>query len=170
MRPFALLVTALLLAGCASPAPEDPDAGAAGAAAGPAWSLAAIDGATYTRDAPTANATVLFFMATWCGTCKSKAPVLADANQTYADRGVRMLSVGFDPTETAADLRAWQERHHHAWPHGLDDGARIQRTFGITSQSSVVVLGADGNVVEKWGYGAVTKDALWAAIERALAA
>lgn len=109
-------------------------------------------------------------MATWCGTCASKAPVLADVASDYAARGVRTYSVTFDPSEDDADLRAWMEKHGQAWPHGVDKGLAMQRAFGVKSQSEVVVLDADGEVVEHFGYGRVTDANLRAALDEALAA
>lgn len=179
----ALLLAVLLLAGCAEPSP---DAGAGPAAPGleppvpspgptvpgqgPAWSFTALDGKTYSRDEPAGNATVLFFMATWCGTCRTRAPIVAEAAAEYADRGVRTYSLDFDPSESAEDIRAWQERYAQPWPHGIDPQLRIQRTFEVRAQSSVVVLDARGNVVEHFGYGKVTEQDLRAALDRALAA
>ena len=162
MRLLALGL-ALLLAGCASPAPQADAEGK-----GPDWSLTALDGSVHTRDAPPGNATVLFFMATWCGSCRAKAPVLADVLADAEERGVRVYSVGFDPSESPEELRAWQERYRHGWPIGVDEELRVARAFGVRSQSSVVVLDADGRVVQHFGYGQVTDEGLRAALERAL--
>ena len=161
---WALVLAVLLLAGCAQPAPSGPPADA------PEWSFTSTQGETFTRDAPARNATILFFMATWCSSCRVKAPVVAEVANESAARGALTLSVGFDPTETPADLAAWQERYHQGWPHGVDVGQRVQRALGVTSQSSVVVLDAKGRVVESWGYGLVTAPALRAAVDRALSA
>lgn len=169
MRLLPLLAAALLLAGCAAPPGAPPAAEGDGTGAGPAWSFTDVDGAQHSRDAPEGNATVLFFMATWCGTCRGKAPALAAAHADYAERGVRFYSLDFDASETPDDLRAWQERHDQPWPHGVDPALSVQRTFRVTSQSSVVVLDARGNVAEAWGYGQVTEPALRAALDRALA-
>jgi len=173
VRPLlALAVLGLVaapLAGCIGqsnsgvPAPidQDPDA-----AQGPAWSLRDTMGVTHARETTAGDAVVLFFMATWCGSCRSKAPVLASIERDYAERGVRLFSVGYDPLETDGDLEAWKARHGQPWPHGIDHGQKLQRTFGVTSQSSVVLLDGDGKVVERWGYGQVTEDALRRALDR----
>ena len=163
MRLPSLLLAALLLAGCAGPA--DPAGDGA-----PEWSFTDVDGARHSRDAPEGNATVLFFMATWCGSCRSKAPALAAVHEDYAERGVRFYSLDFDASETPDQLRAWQRQHDHPWPHGVDPALRVQRTFGVTSQSSVVVLDAEGRVAKSWGYGQVTEPALRAALDDALSA
>lgn len=154
-----------MLAGCASP--EPPTAAPVEDGKGPAWSFRALDGSTQSRDSPAANATVIFFMATWCGSCRSKAPVLAEVQDAYAGTDVRILSLDFDPTESEADVAAWQERYRQDWPHGLDTGLTIQRAFGVKTQSSVLVLDGNGNAVKLFGYGTVTRDALTSAIESA---
>lgn len=170
MRALAL-VAALVLAGCAAPAdPLEGPESALGDGQGPAWSLAAIDGQTYTRDEPAGKATVLFFMATWCGSCRSKAPLIADVVADYTNESVRIYSVDFDPSETADDLRAWQERYQQPWPHGVDTGQRIQRTFGVTTQSTVLVLDGEGKVAHHFGYGRVSEASLRDALDALVAA
>jgi thiol-disulfide isomerase/thioredoxin len=168
MRLLAFALVAIVLAGCATPTPEAPAWGPTGG--GPEWSFAAIDGSTQTRDMPASNATILFFMATWCGSCRAKAPVLSEVTKEYGVKGVRTLSLDFDPTETEADLLAWQEHYDQPWPHGIDEGLRMQRLFGVTSQSSVVVLDGEGNVAKLFDYGQVSASGLRAALDAALAA
>ncbi|HVM45421.1 MAG TPA: TlpA disulfide reductase family protein [Candidatus Thermoplasmatota archaeon] len=164
MRRLLALLLPLALSGCAGePAP------ASGDGEGPAWSFTAIDGRTYSRDEPRGNATVLFFMATWCGSCRTKAPVVADVVDDFREQGLRAFSIGFDPSETAEQLRAWQERYDQPWPHGVDPALRVVRAFDVRSQSTVVVLDAQGHVVEHFGYGQVTDAGLRRAVERALA-
>lgn len=165
MRAMVLLMLLLMapLAGCLGA-----DRGGPSAAGAPAWSFTDTEGMVHTRDAPAGNATVLFFMATWCGTCRAKAPALASVHEDYAARGVRFYSLDFDATETPEQIRAWKEQRGQPWPHGVDPGLSLQRTFGVTSQSSVVVLDAQGSVVRSWGYGAVTEPALRDALDRAL--
>ena len=165
MRALPLLALLLLapLAGCMAP-----EGGAPPADGAPAWSFTDTEGVVQ-PEAP-ANASVLFFMATWCGTCRGKAPMLAEVHREYEARGARFNSLDFDATETPEQIRAWKRDLAQPWPHGVDPGLRVQRSFHVTSQSSVVVLDASGQVVQSWGYGAVTGPALRAALERALAA
>lgn len=167
MRALALLALLLAapLAGCAAPERSGPSATGA-----PAWSFTDTEGMVHSRDAPMGNATVLFFMATWCSSCRATAPTLARVHDDYAEKGVRFYSLDFDATETPEQLRAWQRERDQPWPHGVDPGLAVQRTFGVTSQSSVVVLDARGNVVRSWGYGAVTEPALREALDAALSA
>lgn len=178
MRFPVLLVMALLLAGCAAPSTPDatttPGPGDAtdgdAQVEGPEWAFTSIEGERVSRDEPPRNATVLFFMATWCSSCKSRAPTIADVNADYEPVGVRTFSVTVDPSERAEDLAAWKERYAQPWPHGIDEDLRISRAFGVTSQSSVAVLDADGQLVRLWGYGQVTDAALRSELDALLAA
>lgn len=162
MRPF-LVALVLLLAGCAGQGGEPAASGSA-----PTWSFTDLDGMVHSRDAPPGNATVLFFMATWCTSCRGKAPMISEVHGDYAARGVRFYSIDVDPTERVESIRAWQRERDQPWPHGVDAGASVQRAFGVTSQSSVVVLDGSGAVGRSWGYGAVTEEGLRAALDEAL--
>lgn len=190
--PLAFLLASSALAGClepaASPAPggagEDtraPDS-ASGAtppandappanatvATGPAWAFTDTTGATRSRDSVAGAPSVLFFLATWCSSCRSRAAWLDDVAADFAGAGVRFLSVGQDPTESDAQLEAWADKYDHAWPHGVDKDRSVQRALGVTSQSSFVVLDRDGEIVRRFGYPGASESDLRASIERAL--
>lgn len=171
MRALLLASTllALALAGCAQPPPATQDGEQAAADLGPAWSFTDTTGAEHSRDAPAGNATVLFFMATWCTTCKAEAPMLAKTHDEFSAKGVRFYSLDFDASETAADLERWKAERAQPWPHGVDPGLAIQRAFGVTSQSTVVLLDAEGRVARAWGYGQVSAPELRAALDAVLA-
>lgn len=148
--------------GSTTPTPAEP-------VPGPSWSFTDTEGASHSRDAPASNATVLFFMATWCSTCRATAPALAEVHTEYADRGVRSYTVSFDPTESDADLRAWKERYQQPWPHGVDDGLAMQKAFKVRSQSTVIVLDGSGNVVKHFGFGQASARNLREALDATLA-
>lgn len=180
-RPLVLSVLALLLAmplaGCLgeggdpSGAPLASDESAAEPARGADWSFVATDGHTYSRDEPPRNATLLFFMATWCSTCRGMGPAVARVNESYADEGLRVFSVSVDATsreEESLDDYEWKASADQDWPHGIDRGQTMMRTFGVFQQSNVVVLDGEGHVVRQWGFGRATEEEMRAAVEDAL--
>lgn len=162
-----LLTTAL--AGCASPGPGRSTPPPAEGTVGPAWSFADTEGRNHSRESVAGKPAVLFFMATWCSTCRSNAPRVAAVTEDFAGDGLQTLSVGWDPLETPEELAAWKQKHAQPWPHGTDPGANVARAFGITAQSSLVVLDAAGNPVRTWGYGGASEADLRAAVEEAFA-
>lgn len=153
------------------PPPDDASGDDSAAAAPPEWSFVATDGETYARDSPEGNATMLFFMATWCSTCRGMAPMVSSVHESFAPQGLRTYSVSVDATsreEQSLDSYDWKESANQDWPHGIDRGQTMMRTFGIFQQSSLVVLDGEGHVVQKWGYGRATEEEVRAAVEEAL--
>lgn len=148
------LAILLMMAGCAGPPVEG----------APSWSFQDTEGVTHSDAEARGNVTVLFFMATWCGSCRQNAPRLAHVWQDLAPQGLRMYTVSWDPTEGADDLRWWMETYQQPWPHGVDRGSAMAQTFGVTAQSSIVVLRPDGSMERRFDYPGATEDALRAAI------
>jgi thiol-disulfide isomerase/thioredoxin len=172
MRTLALAVLAsTLLAGCASPGPgtnsgpgTTPDA----AGNGPAWTFTDTDGTAHSRETATGKPAVLFFFASWCSVCRHETGILKNVQSAYAAQGVRFYSLAYDGTDDAASVRQWKTQYAQPWPHGLDAGFAVQKTFGVTSQSSLVVLDTHGVAVRKWSYGGAAEADLRAAIDEAL--
>lgn len=165
MRVWLVVGLLLSVAGClGEEAPVVVEPGAVG----PAWSFVSSEGEVVSRDSPEGNATVLFFMATWCSTCRSMTPMVAEVESEFAVRGVRVFSVSIDPSDSDEALEGWREKYGQSWPHGRDEAQSMQRSFGVTSQSSVVVLDSDGNLVERWGFGRASGPEVRAALEGVL--
>jgi peroxiredoxin len=165
---------AIFLSGCVGGTAPEGDAGGAGpgttaAGAGPWWSFTDTEGATRSRDTVAGKPVVLFFMATWCSTCKRLTGDLREVHAQYSERGVSVFSVTFDPTETDEDLEGWKARYSQPWPHGVDPSLSIQREFGVDAQSSVVVLDEKGNLENRWGYGQATRAAVASVLDDLLA-
>ncbi|MDX1611749.1 MAG: TlpA disulfide reductase family protein [Candidatus Thermoplasmatota archaeon] len=160
---LALLLVATIAPGCTSPekapaAPEDEG-----------WRVVDTEGATYTPSSTQGEPLLVFFMATWCSTCKAMTDDVAEVHATYMDRGLQVLSVTWDPQEGHEDLERWKETYDQPWPHGIDPDFTLHRTYQVRSQSSVIVLDANGTVVEHWGFGQADRDAMAQAVEDALA-
>ena len=76
-------------------------------------------------------ATVVNFWASWCGPCRSEAPVLRQAHQQYGDR-VRFIGVAVD--DTAADAKGFINEYQIAFDNYLADGGLMMaryEAFGI---------------------------------------
>lgn len=166
MDSKALFVGALFLsiglAGCSGGSRSFPDE----PGLGPTWTFVDIEGTEHSRDTAAGSPSVLFFMATWCAKCQATAPDLAKVH-TARGNNVSFYTLSWDPQEDASDLREWQSHYKQNWPHGIDSGSQVARTFGVTSQSSVVVLDASGDMVKRWIYDDPTAAELNAALDDA---
>jgi cytochrome oxidase Cu insertion factor (SCO1/SenC/PrrC family) len=166
MRPILaaafLVVASLVSAGCAGPAAGPPPGQSV------VWSFTDIDGMSHNQTGALGSPTLLFFMATWCGDCRTKAQWLDDVVAEHADRDLSVYSVSTSPsTDTEAKLRQWMEEFNHGWPHGVDRDGAMQEAFGVRQQSTLVVLDAQGVHAETLGYGRNDADGLRQALETA---
>ncbi|TGN62577.1 redoxin domain-containing protein [Nocardioides eburneiflavus] len=105
---------------------------------------------------------VLWFWAPWCPTCRGQVPQVEDLAGTYGDE-VSVVGIGsLDSAEAIADFA----RDVEGITHLEDTDGVLWQRFGVTEQSSFVVLGADGEVAFEAGYGG--EDDLAAEVEAVL--
>jgi RNA polymerase sigma factor (sigma-70 family) len=87
--------------------------------------------------------TVLHFWASWCGPCKQQLPAVRKLHETFAARGVTVLSLSLDD-----DPAAWAEaRTGLPWAHGR----LTAPAAGVSSVPAYWLLDPAGKIVAK-GY------------------
>ncbi|MEU6082557.1 redoxin family protein [Streptomyces sp. NPDC047108] len=164
-RPFRVLVTTLLAAtafsttacgtdsgsGGASPdraeAAGDPTpaAGAKGVPATLRFRGTTLDGEPFDGATLAGKPVALWFWAPWCGTCRGQAPQAAELARTYQGK-VHVVGVaGLDATGAMKSFVS--SRKVGGFPHVADEQGAVWKKFGITQQSSFVLLDGKGKVV-----------------------
>jgi thiol-disulfide isomerase/thioredoxin len=87
--------------------------------------------------------TVLHFWASWCGPCKQQLPAVRKLHETFAARGVTVLSLSLDD-----DPAAWADaRNGLPWAHGR----LTAPAAGVSSVPAYWLLDPAGKIVAK-GY------------------
>jgi peroxiredoxin len=162
-----LLAVLTVLAGCAtgaSPsgtadAPTSSTSGAASTGAGPAASATGAVPSTLAFTARTVGGTefdgatlagrpaVLWFWAPWCPTCAGQAKGVKATAEQLAGK-VNVVGVGGLDDETAMK-RFIGEWKLDAVPHLSDEAGVVWKNFGVTAQSTFVLLDSRGAVVHK---------------------
>jgi thiol-disulfide isomerase/thioredoxin len=106
-----------------------------------------LDGKSFDAATMAGKPTILWFWAPWCATCASEAMSIADLRDQYADRlnilGIAGLGNNKDMHEFVSDLEVG------AVPHLDDEPGKLWKKFGITEQSTYVILDRTGKVVVK---------------------
>jgi thiol-disulfide isomerase/thioredoxin len=151
VRPFTALLAAVLagmlaLAGCGGGNDAGGnDAGAdAPAGSGPLLEFTAetLDGEPFDGSSLAGRPVVLWFWAPWCPTCLGQAPGVRTAVEKYADRVAIVGVAGL------ADREAMPEFVRLAkvasMPHLADAAGDVWKRFGVTAQSTFVLLDAAG--------------------------
>jgi thiol-disulfide isomerase/thioredoxin len=136
------LLLVLVLAGCGSTAPA---AGKVAEAGVLSFTGKLIDGQAFDAKTLAGKPALLWFWAPWCATCAGQASSVQEMQQTYGDRlgvlGIAGMGSNAEMHEFVSDLEIPDVRT-------LDDEAGVVwRKFGITQQSTYVLLDRSGTIV-----------------------
>lgn len=152
----AALTGLLATTACGGPsdAPGGPSAAGSGAVstavpASLSFAGKTVDGAPFDAATIAGKPALLWFWAPWCATCAGQADSINELKAQYGDRlaivGVAGLGDNAAMREFVADLDV------HTVPNLDDQGGELWRRFGVTEQSTFVLIDRQGTVVEtRW--------------------
>lgn len=106
-----------------------------------------LDGSSFDGAQLAGKPAVLWFWAPWCPTCRAQAPAVSSLAAKYDDK-VNIVGVG--GLADVSDIRDYAQQVDGPI-HLIDPDGAVWRHFGVTAQSTYVVLDADGHVVAE-GY------------------
>ncbi len=127
----------------------------------PDFTLALMDGGSFTLSEHKGEIVILDFWATWCGPCRIAMPVLSDVAKEFADDGVSLYSVNL--REGPERIRTYLKSQGLDLNVPLDSDGRIGDMYKATGIPQTVIVGRDGKV-------AIVHVGLWAMPPRAAAA
>jgi cytochrome c biogenesis protein CcmG/thiol:disulfide interchange protein DsbE len=113
------------------------------------------------------KAVVLNFWASWCGPCKTEAPLLQSVWERYRGRGLVVL--GIDAQDFRSDAQRFVERYGLTYPIAHDRNGSTLGRFGLTGFPETWFVGRDGRLVGEHISGEIREEELEANIRLALA-
>jgi len=128
----------------------------------PPLTFATLDGGRYALAAHRGRLVFLDFWASWCGPCQESLPLVEHYAQTHRDVDVVPVDVGEDAATAAGFARV------HRLAHVVLDTDQIAaHAFGVSGFPTMVVIGPDGLVRDKWiGFNPAIEDAMADAREK----
>ncbi|QPP05665.1 redoxin family protein [Streptomyces bathyalis] len=106
-----------------------------------------LDGKAFKGASLADKPSVLWFWAPWCGTCQGQAAQTAKLADKYKGK-INFIGVaGLDKTEPIKGFVKTQKVGN--FPHLNDQKGAVWKKFGITQQSSFVMLDKNGKTVEQ---------------------
>jgi cytochrome c biogenesis protein CcmG/thiol:disulfide interchange protein DsbE len=127
-----------------------------GTPAAPAWTLERLDGrGELSLESLRGRAVVLNFWASWCGPCKDEAPLLQEASERWAERGVAF--VGIDVKDFRGDARDFIARYGVTYPNVYDGKGSTIGRYGVTGYPETYFIDAKGRV--RWRIAGPVEDA-----------
>jgi thiol-disulfide isomerase/thioredoxin len=93
--------------------------------------------------------TILSFWATWCKPCETLHPWLETLARTYADRGVRVVTINM--REPVDSIRHWLDADTGSVTLDVrDPDGRITELYTVTSVPTILLVAENGIVVRRW--------------------
>jgi cytochrome c biogenesis protein CcmG/thiol:disulfide interchange protein DsbE len=132
----------------------------------PDFSLGTYDGKTISLASLRGQVVLVNFWASWCAPCAEEAPALERVWQTYKDRGVTFVGVGYVDSDAAA--RKFIEQYGITYLNGPDLGTRISDAYAIEGVPETFIVNRQGEI-SFFAKRPLTEDDLTAALDKALA-
>ncbi len=111
----------------------------------PSFTLADLDGRTWTLDELRGRPIVLNFWSTWCGPCKQEHPVLLDGAARYDD----VVFLGVIYADSVEASRRYLARAGSAYAHLIDPDGAVAVDYGVAGVPETYFIGADGVIAHK---------------------
>ena len=108
-----------------------------------------VSGASFEGAALAGRPTLLWFWAPWCPTCRGQIP---QVERLAADHEGELNVVGIGSLDSAESIAGFAD-DVDGITHLEDAEGELWKRFGVTEQSSFVLLDADGSVAFEAGYG-----------------
>jgi thiol-disulfide isomerase/thioredoxin len=116
----------------------------------PAFSIKTEDGRLVSAPHFGGKLLVLNFWATWCPPCVEETPSLSQLAQDYAGRGVVVLGISVDSSDSA--YRAFLQKYKPRFLTARD--SQIHRDYGTFMYPETYIIDSTGKVVQKIAEGA----------------
>jgi thiol-disulfide isomerase/thioredoxin len=126
-----------------------------------------LDGETISLAARRGAPVWLSFFATWCPPCQEETPVLREAHERYADRGLQMVAVSVQET-TADDVATYAETYSLPYTIGFDATSAVFKTYAGFGLPTHVFVDGEG-IVRHLQYGPLDREQVQAIVEPLLA-
>lgn len=115
-------------------------------AAPPDFTIPTTDNQTFTLREHRGEIVVLDLFATWCAPCRIVEGNLKQVQPEWNATGVRIVSIGVEPTETLEDLRRYQAEHNISWTVARDTDGVTQK-YNSFEVPRVIILDREGQAV-----------------------
>jgi cytochrome c-type biogenesis protein len=108
------------------------------------------DGGTLAIGALRGEVLLLNTWATWCGPCKEEIPELERLHQEFGARGLNVIGVSIDRTQTDDAIQAFATGHGATFPLASDPENDFARAFDTTGVPETVLIDRSGAIAFRW--------------------
>jgi len=155
-RVGLLLILALALAACGSPASDVPEGISEGKRA-PDFSLESLDGDKVSLSDHRGDVVLINFWATWCAPCRAEIPAIEAVHQARQKDGFVVLGVNYQ--EAREVVEPFARRLAMTYPVLLDERGRVMDTYRAIGLPMSILVDREG-IIRVRHTGVLTEEQL----------
>ncbi len=125
----------------------------------PAFAVRLDDGSVMSNASVRGKTALIYFWATWCGSCAEQLPILKELYDRYTPARLLLFNVSLDSDCGAAARKAGE--HGVTWA-GVCDGrgekGDLARAFGVSGVPAAIVIDRSGSIAERSSGGAELRE------------
>ena len=165
---WVILLLALVLSSCSAPA-QNAETGAPPAQAEPTatpvvvkssdgplapdWRLETLDGGQFRLADHKGDVVVMYFMASWCGSCVPEAQALAELHQRYGERRLTVVAINVEPDKKVAELSRFRQlANNAAYAWTFDTAYTVTQQYGVKALDSTIIIDRSGHIAYSDAY------------------
>lgn len=113
----------------------------------PEFTLIDVNGKKLDLAAYRGKVVLLNFWATWCLPCRSEIPEFVKIQDTYRNRGLRIIGISLD--DSAKPVRVFCDQFKINYPVAVGNAALAERYGGILGLPVTFVIRCDGRIAAR---------------------
>lgn len=111
------------------------------------FSLPTLDGGTFTLSEHKGEVVVLYFMASWCGSCVPEARSLATLYEQYKEQGLTVVAINLEPQANKAELSKFRElADNAAYTWAFDTTFAVAQAYSVQTLDATVIIDGSGRI------------------------
>lgn len=111
------------------------------------FSLPTLDGGTFTLSEHKGEVVVLYFMASWCGSCVPEARSLATLYEQYKAQGLTVVAINLEPQANKAELSKFRElADNAAYTWAFDTTFAVAQAYSVQTLDATVIIDSSGRI------------------------
>lgn len=153
--PAILLLGLLVLGGCSRSAASSPnreptapkEIKSSGGPVAPDWTLETLNGEPFRLSDHQGKVVVMFFMASWCGTCVPEARALAELDRKYREEGLVVVAINVEPEkkeQALAQFRALADNGDYWW--AFDTAFQVTQLYNVRALDTTIIVDRTGRI------------------------
>jgi len=89
--------------------------------------------------------TLLYFMATWCPTCREAIPHLKEIHARYSGKGLVFFNIAVE--ETREKIADYSKRRDLPYPVLLDTDGKVSKRYGVFGVPVMALVNSEGRII-----------------------